>query len=165
MLDAVPAWAPTNNHIAELAAAPKHHLVDPALAASALGLGPQALLAGADGGVQIPRDGTFLGALFESLVALSLRVFAQMSEASVGHLRTHRGEREVDLIVEGDDHRVVAFEVKLSGVVEDDDVKHLHWLRKTIGEDLLDAAVITTGPDAYRRNDGIAVVPAALLGP
>ncbi|MYH71259.1 MAG: DUF4143 domain-containing protein, partial [Acidimicrobiia bacterium] len=28
-----------------------------------------------------------------------------------------------------------------------------------------DAAIITTGPTAYRRNDGIAVVPAALLGP
>ena len=165
VLDPVPAWAPTNNHIAELAAAPKHQLVDPALAASVLGLGRQALLAGQEGGVRIPRDGTFLGALFESLVVLDVRVFAQASEASVGHLRTHRGEHEVDLIAERDDRRVVAFETKLSGVVEDDDVKHLLWLRKTIGEDLLDAVVVTTGPYAYRRSDGIAVVPAALLGP
>ena len=34
-----------------------------------------------------------------------------------------------------------------------------------IGGDLLDSVVITTGPEAYRRQDGIAVVPAALLGP
>jgi hypothetical protein len=165
VLDPVAAWVPTNNHIAELAAAPKHHLVDPALAAAILGLGPEALLSGDEGGVSIPRDGTFLGALFESLVALNVRVFAQQSEATVGHLRTHRGEHEVDLIVERDDHRVVAFEVKLSGVVEDGDVKHLHWLQRTIGDDLLDAVVLTTGPEAYRRTDGIAVVPAALLGP
>ena len=39
------------------------------------------------------------------------------------------------------------------------------WLREQIGEDLLDAVVINTGPQAYRRTDGVAVVPAALLGP
>jgi len=38
-------------------------------------------------------------------------------------------------------------------------------LHNEIGEDLLDAVVVTTGPHAYRRPDGIAVVPAALLGP
>ncbi|MBK5223690.1 MAG: ATP-binding protein [Acidimicrobiia bacterium] len=165
VLDPVPAWAPTINHIAQLAAAPKHHLVDPALAAAALGLGVDALLSAQDGGVPLPRDGTFLGKLFESLVTLDLRVFAQLSESTVGHLRTHRGDREVDLIVERDDHRVVAFEVKLSASVDDDDVRHLHWLHRTIGDNLLDAAVITTGRHAYRRTDGIAVVPAALLGP
>jgi len=52
----------------------------------------------------------------------------------------------------------------LSGVVSDDDVKHLRWLRGKLGRDLLDAVVITTGPSAYRRQDGIAVVPLALLG-
>ena len=165
VLDPVPAWAPTRNHIAELAAAPKHHLVDPALAASALGLATNSLLAGEEGGVRVPRDGTFLGALFESLAVLSLRVFAQAAEASVGHLRTHRGEHEIDLIVERADRRVVAFEMKLSRVVEDDDVKHLHWLRERIGDELLDAIVVNTGPFAYRREDGIAVVPACLLGP
>ena len=37
------------------------------------------------------------------------------------------------------------------------------WLAERIGPDLLDAAVITTGPEAYRRADGIGVIPAALL--
>lgn len=165
ILDPLPAWRPTSNHIAELGSAPKHHLADPALAASLLGLGPEALLRGDDGGVAIPRDGTLVGALFESLVTLGIRVFAQAAEASVGHLRTHRGEHEVDLIAERSDHRVVAFEVKLSAAVDSHDVKHLHWLREKLGDDLLDAVVVTTGPAAYRRNDGIAVVPAALLGP
>jgi hypothetical protein len=59
---------------------------------------------------------------------------------------------------------VVALEVKLSATVEERDVRHLHWLHEQLGDDLLDAAVITTGTQAYRRADGIAVVPAVLLG-
>lgn len=58
-----------------------------------------------------------------------------------------------------------AQQVKLGAVVTDDDVQHLHWLKARIGDDLLDAAVITTGPQAYRRPDSIGVIPAALLGP
>ncbi len=76
-----------------------------------------------------------------------------------------RGLHEVDLVLTRDDGRVVAFEVKLSAIADDGDVRHLHWLREQVGDDLLDAAVITTGPAAYRRPDGIAVIPAALLGP
>jgi hypothetical protein len=71
----------------------------------------------------------------------------------------------VDLIIERADGRVVAVEVKLAPVADAASVKHLRWLRQRIGDDLLDAVVITTGPGAYRREDGIAVVPAALLGP
>lgn len=165
ILDPVPAWLPTFNHIAELASTPKHHLVDPALAVSLLGLEPAALLAGGDSGIEVVRDGTLLGNLFESLVTLGVRVFAQANGASVGHLRVHRGEHEVDLIIERRDRRIVALEVKLSGEVAPEDVKHLHWLKGKLGDRVLDAAVITTGPNAYRRSDGIAVIPAALLGP
>ncbi len=70
----------------------------------------------------------------------------------------------MDLIVERADRRVVGIEVKLTRTVTDEHVRHLLWLRERLGEDLLDAVVITTGPEAYRRRDGIAVVPAALLG-
>jgi uncharacterized protein len=59
----------------------------------------------------------------------------------------------------------VAFEVKLARDVNDRDVAQLRWLADRIGEDLLDAVIVTTGPEAYRRADGIAVVPAVLLGP
>jgi uncharacterized protein len=55
--------------------------------------------------------------------------------------------------------------MKLSGTVTDNDVKHLLWLREQIGDELLDMAVITTGQFAYRRPDGVAVIPASLLGP
>jgi len=165
LLDPVPAWLPSRNQIARLTRPDKHHLVDPALAASLLGVSAEALLKGDDAGTEIPRDGSLLGHLFESLVTQSIRVYAQAGEAEVRHLRTMNGRREVDLIVVRADQRVVAVEVKLARSISDDDVKHLLWLRDQLGDDLLDAVVITAGPHAYRRQDGIAVIPAALLGP
>lgn len=166
LLDPVPAWTGSRSHLASLGQAPKHHLADPALAARLLGVGAGALLDSPNPDrPPIPRDGTLLGALFESLVTLSVRTYAEAADAHVSHLRTHRGDHEVDLIVTRDDGRMVALEVKLAAVAGDDDVRHLHWLREQLGDDLLDAAVITTGPAGYRRPDGIAVIPAALLGP
>lgn len=165
ILDEVAGWRPSRNPIARLALPPKHHLADPALAAVLLGATASALLEGDSPGPRIPRDGTLLGALFESLVTQSVKVYAQGVEASVGHLRLHGGTREIDLIVDRGDGPVVAIEVKLSATVRNDAVRHLNWLESVIGDDLLDRVVITTGGEAYRRADGIAVVPAALLGP
>ncbi len=59
----------------------------------------------------------------------------------------------------------MALEVKLAGSTDRDAAKHLTWLRELPGDDLPDAAIITTGPYAFRRDDGISVIPAALLGP
>jgi predicted AAA+ superfamily ATPase len=165
VLDPLPGWKPTRNHIARLTEPPKHHLADPALATTLLGLTPQSLLAGDEPAGAAHRHGSFLGSLFESLVTQSVRVYAQAAEASVGHLRSYAGEREIDLIVERGDGRVIAIEVKLRSTASDHDVTHLHWLREQLGSDLLDAVVITSGTEAYRRPDGIAVIPAALLGP
>jgi len=165
ILDPVPGWKPTRNPLSRLTAAPKHQLADPGLAAALLGATPDTLLEGRPLGPPIPRDGTLLGALFESLVTLSVRVYAQNAEASVGHMRAFAGEREVDLIVRRRDGRVLAIEVKLTRTVRDEHVRHLRWLAGKIGDELLDAIVVTTGETAYRRADGIGVVPAALLGP
>jgi uncharacterized protein len=154
ILDPVPAWIPSQNHFSRLAHPEKHHLTDPALAATLLGIREDGVL-----------NSGQLGRLFESLVTQSIRVYAQAAEAEVKHLRTKGGQHEVDLIIERPDGRILAMEIKLGRDVSDDDLHHLHWLRKKLGPNLLDAIVITTGPNAYRRKDGIAVVPAALLGP
>ena len=84
----------------------------------------------------VSRNGTLLGALFESL--------ATLCAPTAG---------------------VVAIEVKLARTVDDSDTKHLSWLEQRLGDGLLDRLIITTGPTAYRRQDGVAVVPLALLGP
>jgi len=164
LLDAVPAWTPSVNHLKRLSLGPKHHLVDPALAARLVGVNREALLNG-EGPTANVREGTFLGALFESLATLSVRVFAQDSEAKVSHFRTWQGEHEIDLIVSRGDQRVVAVECKLTASVNEDDVRQLVWLKSKLGDNLLDSVILTTGPSAYRRPDGIAVVPLSLLGP
>lgn len=163
LLDPVPAWAPAGAKLARLGAAPKHHLADPALALSLLGLAPQALLDG-EGTPLGPQAGTMIGRMFESLATLGVRVSAQAAEAKVSHLRTRNGDHEVDLILTRPDGRIVAIEVKLARTVSDGDVRHLHWLQDRLGELLIDAIVLTTGPSAYRRRDGVGVVPLALLG-
>ena len=164
LLDPLPGWLPTDNHLRRTTVAPKHQLCDPALAARLLGLDAQDLLAGV-GPSGDGRRRTFLGALFESLVTLSVRVYAQAAESRVHHLRTQGGHREVDLIVSRGTQRALGIAVKLAQAVGDEDVRHLRWLADRMGDDLLDAVVITTGPEAYRRADGIGVVPFALLGP
>ncbi|MFB6345117.1 MAG: DUF4143 domain-containing protein [bacterium] len=163
IMEQVIAWVPSRNQFSRLTRPPKHHLADPAFVATLLGVDKDALLKGEESGPKIPRDGTLLGALFESLVTQSVRVYAQPAEAEVKHLRTKGGRQEIDLIVERRDQKVLALEVKLSRTVEDSDVKHLKWLEDKMGDDLVDAAVINTGPNAYRREDGIAVIPADLL--
>jgi predicted AAA+ superfamily ATPase len=165
VLDELPAWVPSNNRLRQLGQAPKHQLADPALAAQLLGAQEPTLLAGQSPGPTIPRDDTLLGALFESLATLSIRVYAARSEARVSHLRTARGRQEIDLIVERADGSVAAIEVKLARSISGADARHLAWLGEKLGDRVLDRVIVNTGPTAYRRDDGIAVVPLALLGP
>ena len=165
IVDPVPAWLPSRNFITRLTQPPKHHLADPALAIRLLGLDEKALISGLESGPPIPRHGTLLGHLFESLVTQTVRVLAQAAEPRTFHLRIKGGLREVDLILERPDQAALAIEVKLSAAINDDDVKNLLWLKQQMGNNLIDAMVINTGQRAYRRQDGIAVVPAALLGP
>lgn len=163
LLDPTPAWMPVGSVLTRLGQAPKHHLADPALAARLLDLDEESLLRGVR--VDRPGGGSILGALFESLVALGVNVAASNTEATVYHLRDRNGLHEVDLIVQGRGGRLVAIEVKLSATVDDHDVRHLRWLHDKLGDRVADMVVVTTGRYAYRRPDGVAVVPAALLGP
>lgn len=165
LIDSIDAWQPGGHELGRLGGAPKHQLADPALAARLLGLDARALLAPSTSTGGDLRRGALLGALFEHLVALSVQVYAQACGATVLHLRTRNGDHEVDLIVRRPDGGVLAIEVKLAAHVTDADVRHLDWLRRRIGNQLVGTVVVTTGRDAYHRADGTAVVPAALLGP
>lgn len=88
--------------------------------------GGQFLLTGSAAPLEqpMPRDGTLLGAPFESLAVLSVRVYAQYAGARVGHLRTRAGAHEVDVVVERPDGRILAIEVKLAQVPDSRDVRH-----------------------------------------
>lgn len=156
LLDPVPGWSPSRSPMTRLQQAPKHQLADPALAASLLKLTARTLGS--------PVGAHMAGPLFESLATLTVRSAAQALQAGVGHLRTGNGDHEIDLVIEGGDGRVLGVEVKLAAAVTDRDVRHLLWLRDQLPHDVVDLVVITSGTRAYRRPDGVAVVPLALLG-
>ena len=163
MLDPLDAWLPTRNRLDQLGQSPKHFLVDPAIACRLLNLSEKQLLQG-DQGAVTRTEGSILGALFEHLATLSLRVYAQVNEAEVYHLRTHRGDHAIDMIIQSREGGILPVEVKLTQSVSDDDIRHIIWLREKLGSDYLGGMILTTGEHAYRRHDGIAVVPLSLLG-
>jgi hypothetical protein len=53
----------------------------------------------------------------------------------------------------------------MNSAITEKDVTHLIWLRDKLGDRCVDTIVVHTGPEAYRRRDGVAVIPLALLGP
>jgi len=163
VLEPLPAWSPTLGNLRKLGQAPKHHLVDPALAAVLVGATESALLGGE--GPKPHGEGVFLGALFESLAVQTVRCLCGVDGAKAYHLRTQGGDHEIDIIVQRRDLKIVAIEVKLSSIVRPADVAQLTWLRNQMPDLVLDTVLLNTGPAAYRRADGVAVVPLALLGP
>ena len=166
VLEPLPAWLPVGSHLSRLKRSPKHHLADSALAARLLNITVDTLLSGgstASAGLT-GASANLLGSLFESLVTHDLRVYAQAGDARVWHMRTWNDQREVDIVIEYEG-RVIPVEVKLGAEVTRRETRHLRWLRDRLGPGLIDAMVVTTGPRAYRNEDGIAIVPAALLGP
>jgi len=152
------AWAPQLRSRSRLRRASKRHFVDPALAAAALGLLPEALLA----------DLNYMGLLFESLVIRDLRVYAQPLRATVRHYRDNTG-LEVDAIVELRSGKWAAIEIKLSPSQLDEGAANLRRFLTRVdtskcGDPLFLGVVTSTGP-AYTRDDGVHVIPIGTLGP
>ena len=167
LLDELSPWVDGENFFAGLKMSPKHYLADPAFAVYLLGLDEKILAGGSGWPSQAERFdekyGSLLGRLFESLIHLSLNTYANVNNARLFFVKTHKGDREVDFIIQKDS-KIIACEVKFSPSAGMSDGKHLKWLINKLGKDCRDAMIITAGGVAYRRADGIAVVPAALLG-
>ncbi|MCL2423066.1 MAG: DUF4143 domain-containing protein [Micrococcales bacterium] len=164
MLDDVGPWLPLGSAMPSLGKTPKHFLADPALAARLLDLTDRDLLTGGGPAPIGPQQGQLLGRLFEALVALSLQVYSQVGEARLSHLRDAKGRHEVDFVV-ARGRAVVGIEVKASEQAGSDAVDHLHWLGRTFTDVQVAKVVVTAGREAYTRDDGVHIVPAALLGP
>ncbi len=153
-----PAWSPRMRSRTALRSAVKRHFVDPSLAVAALNSNPDRLL----------RDLETLGFLFESLVVRDLRIYAQANDARVLQFRD-AGGLEVDAIVEVRSGAWMAFEVKLGQGQIDSAAATLLRLASKVDTETAGApamlGVITAAGYAYRRRDGVAVVPIGALGP
>lgn len=153
-----PAWSPRLRSRSFPRRAPKRHFVDPSLAVAALGASPARLLA----------DLEFMGLLFESLVHRDLSVYARACDATVYHYRDNTG-LEVDAIVENRQGEWGGFEVKLGGRQIDAAAKALLKFRdrvnpKGAGPPRILGVIVGSGY-GYLRDDGVAVIPVAGLGP
>ena len=158
IVEDLPAWAPHLRSRTTLRTTPVRHLADPSLAVAALRATPQRLL----------DELEYFGLLFESMVIRDLRVYAQANEAEVFHYR-EKGGLEVDAIVEADDGRWAAFEVKLGERWMDEGAKNLRRLAQRMkhggrGEPAALAVVLPNGY-GYVGGGDVGVIPIGALGP
>jgi hypothetical protein len=141
-----------------VAAQPKLHVFDTGVGAHVSGLTADRLA------TRDPAALSEYGHLVESFVVNELLKQTGWSDQLVrfGHFRTHDGD-EVDVVIERDDGRVAAVEVKASSRIRDDDLKGLRILDRKLGDRLVGGAVLHLGSHAYRIADRIHAVPLSRL--
>ena len=156
VLEDLPAWSPSLRSKTAIRTSAKRHFVDPSIATAVLRTNPEGVL----------TDFRYFGFLFEALCTRDIRVYAQVNDGDVFHYRDKSG-LESDLIVRLRDGRWAAIEVKLGKKETDEAAKNLLALKARIDEEKMGKAsflmVITGGQYAYRRKDGVLVVPVACL--
>ncbi|MCQ2084532.1 MAG: DUF4143 domain-containing protein [archaeon] len=139
---------------------PKRHLTDPALAISALGFTKDMLL----------DDLNTFGFMFEALCERDLQIYSYANGGELYHYRDGKG-REIDAIVQMPDGRWGAFEIKLGAGAIDEGAENLKKIDSFIRDDPNGrppeflAVICGMSSAAYRREDGVYVVPITMLGP
>ncbi|MCL2889579.1 MAG: DUF4143 domain-containing protein [Eggerthellaceae bacterium] len=157
VLDECLAWSPRMRSRTAIRSSPTWHFADPSIAVAALQAKPSRLL----------DDLETMGFLFESLCMRDLRVYSSALGGSVFHFRDRNGF-EVDAIVQLYDGSWAAVEVKLGGQSRIDKAcEHLLQFEKRIDAEKMGKPafmmVLTAGEFAYRRSDGVFVVPLGCL--
>lgn len=138
--------------------AEKRHFCDPSLACALMNITPSMLL----------NDLETLGFLFEALCERDLKIYAESFGANIYHYQDYRG-REIDTIIELDDGRWCAIEIKLGANQIESAAENLKTIYKEMKEDpdaiLPSVMCIVCGltSAAYQREDGIYVVPITAL--
>lgn len=136
----------------------KRHFCDPSLACALLNITPNMLL----------NDLETLGFLFESLCERDLKIYAESIDAHIYHYQDYK-EREIDTIIELNDGRWCAVEIKLGANQIESAAENLKKIYKEMEQDpksiLPSVMIIICGLSnaAYQREDGIYVVPLTAL--
>lgn len=158
VIEDVLAWTPKLRSSATIRSTPKRQFVDPAIAIIALNATPH----------DLSQDLETYGFFFESLVTRDLRVYMDSLSGNVFFYRDNTN-LEVDCILKLDDGRWAAVEVKLGGNQLDQAAENLLKLKDKIDTDHMSQPsflmVVYGGIHAYRRPDGVYVVPLGCLRP
>lgn len=158
VIEDMPAWNPNLRSKTAIRSSDTRYYIDPSIAAAALGIGPQDLIA----------DLKTFGFLFETMCVRDLRVFADALNGTVYHYRDKEG-LECDAVVHLRNGNYGLIEIKLGGdTLIEEGAKTLTALAKKIDTTKMNPpafsmVLIGTGNYAYRRQDGIYVVPIGCL--
>ncbi len=159
VIEDMPAWNPNLKSRTAIRTANTHYFVDPSIATAAMGIGPGDLL----------NDLKAFGLLFETLCIRDLRVYSQPLRGEVYHYRDKDG-LECDAVVHLPNGHYGLIEIKLGGEKAiEEGAGTLQRLAAKIDIDHMNApsfmmVLTAVGAFAYRRKDGVLVVPVSTLG-
>jgi predicted AAA+ superfamily ATPase len=152
------AWKPSLRSKSRIRTSPKRHFSDPSLAAAAFGATPKIL----------EDDIETAGFLFESMCFRDLSVYCETIGGAVYHYQDESG-LEADMVIQLDNGDWAALEAKLGTFEFDDAAGNLLKLRRAVDDKTRPPAflaiVTASGGVAYRRDDGVFVIPIDCLGP
>lgn len=158
VIEDMPAWNPNLRSKSAIRTSDTRYYVDPSIASASLGLGPDDLL----------NDLNTFGLLFETLCVRDLRIFAESINGSVYHYRDNTG-LECDAVIHLRNGKYGLIEIKLGGddLIEEG-AKTLKKLKDCIDTTKMNKPsflmVLTgIGKYAYKREDGVLVVPIGVL--
>jgi len=156
VVEDVPAWQPSLRSKTAIRTSNKRQFVDPSIASAALRTNATGIL----------RDFKTFGFLFESLCTRDLRIYSQANDGVVFHYRD-KSELESDLIIKLNDGRWAPVEVKLGNKQIDEAAVNLIKLSQKVDSGKMNQPsflmVLTGGQVAYRRPDGVLIVPIGCL--
>jgi len=154
----VPAWNPNLRSKTAIRSSNTRYFVDPSIATAALGIGPDDLM----------NDLKTFGFLFETLCIRDLRVYSDALEGNVYHYRDKNG-LECDAVVHLRDGRYGLIEIKLGGneLIEEgcaslNKIESIIDLEK-MHKPAFKMVLIAKGQYAYKRGDGVYIVPLGCL--
>lgn len=158
VIEDMKAWNPNLRSKTAIRTSDTRYFVDPSLAAASLRIGPQDLI----------NDLNTTGFFFEALAVRDLRVYAESLDGDVYHYKDNL-DNECDVVIHLRDGRYALLEVKLGGErLIDEGVKTLKDVLRRIdtdkmGEPAFMAIITGTERYAYRRDDGIIILPLGAL--
>lgn len=155
-----PAWNPNLRSKVAIRTTDVRYFVDPSIAAAALQLGPKDLL----------NDLNTMGLIFENLCIRDLRIYADYLDGSIYQYRDNNN-LECDAVIHLRDGSYGLIEIKLGGdSLIEEGAKNLKELASKIDtnkmkEPAFMLVLCAKAPFAYRRKDGVYVVPVTCLKP
>lgn len=163
VIEDINAWKPNIRSKTSIRSSNKREFIDPSIAVAALGLSPE----------YFQTDLKTFGFIFECLCIRDLKIYSNSQGGRISYYRDRYG-LEADAVLHLDDGRYALIEIKLGSKEIEEGAKHLVELKNLIIQNntlnpksalpkptLL--IVLTAGPIAYKRKDGVFVIPIGCL--